>query len=989
MATNESKLKDLNLSTDEVKRIGECLKDENFRKLFVEYAEEIADPENRRRYEEEIQQMENERGMNVEFVHPNAGHVLKTTIDNKTKAFINICQNDKIDKPRAVPQLGSNGQRGINWQIPHSFSPPREDLDKNKNSCQIYDVVFNPDTYRMGNNPRFMKLIEDTAFDGIEKQFGVSIDRQNAKRMKTSYKGMPVATVIRKKNNQEKKDGAEVPEPLKDMPYPYSDKSSEEVAKEMRANVEKKFQKKAENQGKDAEHATPKYSIIHRSDVDLADYTYTPAGKNTRPKEITVSIELPLLKSAKDVDLDIFEQKLMLETKSSAAAKYKLDLKLPYPVDDENGTAKFDKSKRVLNVTLPVVTLSADETETDLPEPKPLIQESSEMNDVAGLEDLPELEEVESVCNGTETEESNSNTTAVKETSNVTLPDMKKSEAETDRKVPEETNDDLPDLEDLPELEEVEKTSNDAEPDCISSTGGEQKEVNEVIDYSYPQFMSNQDENTVSLAITVKSICQESVKRTYPNAHTIDLKFYTLGDGGFPIHYSLVVDFGPGNDIVPEETSVEFDDIGMVTVLLKDKECRSLWSKFQAGISSKTLLEFNFMKEDTVSKDLERLMNMMKDIFGDQEMFNEQNIQSEDAPKVEVTEMNKQKLTVKIKKQREENETDSSTEPATVQNEEEGDDRKVDSSHSEIEVVHDKALPNLHGILKQRSVSESSDDFSSSCSPTSPRDDNPMLRKSVSFNDRIDKASFKSGAAVSAMHKTLKNKRKRNRKREEKKNGGRRRVNSGGSEGSTSGEEGEFTRRRDVIVEEKVASSDQGESSQDYSEGSNNEDDGRDHIDEDEENKEKEEEQKVVDTEQKCLITEVTKESDKSPSCSDSRREDSVCNVESEVQDAEVTKKMQTSEDSKEKNTSNGKSKDGAIESEESSKKYDVENSEEGSGDSNSLWKNKEDTGTKVEHSGDKTNKVNGNSEDIGTMNHKTKCAFSFTNNVMFDLDID
>ena len=58
-------------------------------------------------------------------------------------------------------------------------------------------------------------------------------------------------------------------------------------------------------------------------------------------------------------------------------------------------------------------------------------------------------------------------------------------------------------------------------------------------------------------------------------------------------------------------------------------------------------------------------------------------------------------------------------------------------------------------------------------------------KKSVSFSEQVDKTSYKSNATVSALHNTLKNKRRRARKREEKrcqgKDGRRRRTSSGGS----------------------------------------------------------------------------------------------------------------------------------------------------------------------------------------------------------------
>lgn len=72
---SEDRWKDLNITEDEVDRIGKALKDEKFRKMFVEYAEEISDPKNRELYEKEIAQMEAEKGMDVQFIHPKPGYV--------------------------------------------------------------------------------------------------------------------------------------------------------------------------------------------------------------------------------------------------------------------------------------------------------------------------------------------------------------------------------------------------------------------------------------------------------------------------------------------------------------------------------------------------------------------------------------------------------------------------------------------------------------------------------------------------------------------------------------------------------------------------------------------------------------------------------------------------------------------------------------------------------------------------------------------------
>lgn len=108
-------------------------------------------------------------------------------------------------------------------------------------------------------------------------------------------------------------------------------------------------------------------------------------------------------------------------------------------------------------------------------------------------------------------------------------------------------------------------------------------------------------------------------------------------------------------------------------------------------------------------------------------------------------------------------------------------------SGDDIEVVHQKEQPKLHGILKQRSrtTSESSDEVFSvngsysrenSVGQESPISESDEIleseegrKKSVSFSEHIDKTTYKAGASVSTLHSTLRNKRKRIRKREQKK----------------------------------------------------------------------------------------------------------------------------------------------------------------------------------------------------------------------------
>lgn len=93
---NRDKWEELDLTTDEIKSLTDALQKEEFRKLLVEYCEELNDPENRKKFEEELTQLEAERGIDVTFINPEPGYVVKTTVDGQMKGFINVCQSGKV-----------------------------------------------------------------------------------------------------------------------------------------------------------------------------------------------------------------------------------------------------------------------------------------------------------------------------------------------------------------------------------------------------------------------------------------------------------------------------------------------------------------------------------------------------------------------------------------------------------------------------------------------------------------------------------------------------------------------------------------------------------------------------------------------------------------------------------------------------------------------------------------------------------------------------
>lgn len=339
-------LNDIELTSDEMQRFTKAFRNDEFKKLFSDYCEEISDPANRKLYEKELTQLEAERGIDITWISPEPGYVIKSSVNGKEKVFINVSQCDKVGKPSSKRDVDSSGNRGLIWSLPHTQSPPRKDVDNKGTLCSVYDVVFHPDTLHLAQkNPRFKTLVTETACDAVSNAFKVNIDLVNLKFPKIAFKGAVQPTVIRKQSTKPTTDYE--PSPI-DHIYP--------PVKTVKNEVSTSKSKKLTNPSiPTTEYATPTYHVTHRRNVELHEMTNELDAKMnvTVPKDLVVTIDLPLLNSTNEVRLDVTERSVYLI--SEKPAKYKLQIDLPYDVSERDGNAKFDKNSRKLTITLPVI----------------------------------------------------------------------------------------------------------------------------------------------------------------------------------------------------------------------------------------------------------------------------------------------------------------------------------------------------------------------------------------------------------------------------------------------------------------------------------------------------------------------------------------------------------------------------------------------------------------------------------------------------------
>ncbi|PZC78569.1 hypothetical protein B5X24_HaOG202028 [Helicoverpa armigera] len=494
------------LTREDLETIQDAMKTKKFRDLLAEYCEEIRDPANQELYQKEMTQLEKERGYDVKFLNPKGGYVIKTSVAGDRKAFINICSNDNVGKPTYKVEV-VDGKRGMNWQIPYSIIPPREDYDQNKQRCIIYDVIFHPDTLRMAEvNKQFRDLVNKTAFDALVKTYNIHLDSNNCRFPKSQYKGMSTAAVIRKEDPNYQPPGEEemaslTPEMIEKL-YPqrsYSENETEpEPPKETSKPVVRKPRKNTEfaHSSKNG-YTIPKYVIKQQKNVDLQDFTFEKDCKqySAIPSQIVVEVYLPLLSSTKDCTLDVQEKHLHLA--SEKPAKYKLDITLPYSVNDECGTAKFDKTKHMLIVTLPV------------------IKKNFTSNNENSLKVDSGVESEENSGSQSDEDNYNSNSNLIVELSS--------SSAET--VVPSEP--------------------------CNTSTSNSEAFLDSSFGYILPPYTHNVLDDIVALTFHVKNTEPDSVK-VKNSGNEIIIKFTSVGAGFVPVHYAAIITF---------DEDVKFDNV--------------------------------------------------------------------------------------------------------------------------------------------------------------------------------------------------------------------------------------------------------------------------------------------------------------------------------------------------------------------------------------------------------------------------------------------
>ena len=105
----------------------------------------------------------------------------------------------------------------------------------------------------------------------------------------------------------------------------------------------------------DKNNKEPVYKIKYSDNFELKNYFYNPEGMdddslNIKYKNMIISINTPLMNTINDAELEIDVKRLKFKYQDI----YELNLNLPMEIKKETVQAKYDKNKKILNITVEI-----------------------------------------------------------------------------------------------------------------------------------------------------------------------------------------------------------------------------------------------------------------------------------------------------------------------------------------------------------------------------------------------------------------------------------------------------------------------------------------------------------------------------------------------------------------------------------------------------------------------------------------------------------
>ncbi|XP_030842216.1 PIH1 domain-containing protein 1 [Strongylocentrotus purpuratus] len=278
----------------------------------------------------------------VNVVTPEPGVCIKTKDNSGKKVFINLCKTTEMPAPADMKESELikllDSDELSDYRVPLSIGEPHAEIDNSGNGCTAYDVMINNEFFeKVEKSNLFKGFLMSVVFEGLEQKYNILLQRGWSQMKKRKCLGTLHQHHLRTKSKPRILDMGSTHEDSQQYSPQDNQQSSKPLITEISSDV--KSSKVTEVIDTNSEKAPePKY-IIMREPID------------GHPEFLVVDVELPGVKTANTLTVDLGEDRILLHAHPKA---YHLDIYLPFDVDQDFSGSQFNRDTQTLTLTLPV-----------------------------------------------------------------------------------------------------------------------------------------------------------------------------------------------------------------------------------------------------------------------------------------------------------------------------------------------------------------------------------------------------------------------------------------------------------------------------------------------------------------------------------------------------------------------------------------------------------------------------------------------------------
>uniref|UniRef100_A0AAV1V0B8 PIH1 domain-containing protein 1 n=1 Tax=Peronospora matthiolae TaxID=2874970 RepID=A0AAV1V0B8_9STRA len=332
------------------------------------------------------------------MVTPTAAFVLKTKWDVQHKVFVNICTSAQLQPLSRKNEVGASQASTFSWRFSYCVGPERREKDQRGAGIPTFDVCVHPEVADVaadgldGRGPIIVRKFLD-AVELILQQSrcnsAAALDRNYHVLRGVLYKsGYPKPMCLNEECNvsilsTHGKVGDDLESkatfgldnegavPSLHLTKMAGDCADDDVGEDKLMRGEHMestslYEEEVENADSSVKDQSEKvklkmeHQFIYHGRCEASQNVQVDSGCQVpincdRPKELVVEVSLPAATSAKGLDLDVSEQMMRLSASPGVSPDYEsMELALPFPVIESKSSARFDRKRHKLVVTLHV-----------------------------------------------------------------------------------------------------------------------------------------------------------------------------------------------------------------------------------------------------------------------------------------------------------------------------------------------------------------------------------------------------------------------------------------------------------------------------------------------------------------------------------------------------------------------------------------------------------------------------------------------------------